>query len=133
MFNIITFSIGIILTTKMSLLTFILIVYFFPIVINNIFNLILFKNRKIKNYLITSLITTLCYFIFSLYFISHPNFNNFISENKKDTGNIIIEINSGLANIEQLIFVFLINFMSIFLLNLLLKKEDINVRSKKFK
>ncbi|SCT43499.1 Msa family membrane protein [Staphylococcus caeli] len=127
--NIIIFLIGIILNTSMSLLTFIAIAYLLPIIANNIVNFTFKKNRNIKSYLLISTITTVCYFMFSLYFISRPTFENFINDNQKDTGSITIEINSGLANIEQLIFVFLLNFMSIFLLSLFIRKKDSNVRN----
>ncbi|WP_241958560.1 Msa family membrane protein, partial [Staphylococcus equorum] len=127
--NIIIFLIGIILNTSMSLLTFIAIAYLLPIIANNIVNFTIKKNRNIKSYLLISTITTVCYFMFSLYFISRPTFENFINDNQKDTGSITIEINSGLANIEQLIFVFLLNFMSIFLLSLFIRKKDSNARN----
>lgn len=127
--NILIFLIGIILNTSMSLLTFIGIAYLLPIITNNVINFTSKKNRNIKSYLLISMITTICYFIFSLYFISRPTFENFINDNQKDIGSITIEINSGLANIEQLIFVFLLNFMSIFLLSLFIRKKDSNVRN----
>ncbi|OEK72115.1 hypothetical protein AST00_01235 [Staphylococcus equorum] len=131
--NIIIFFIGIVLNTTMSLLSFILIAYLLPMVSNNVINLTIKKNRSIKSYFLISGITTLCYFIFSIYFISRPDFQNFISKNQKDTGSISIEINTGLANIEQLVFVFLLNFMSIFLLSLFIRKKDSNVRDKRTK
>ncbi|MFO3689016.1 Msa family membrane protein [Staphylococcus felis] len=131
--NIIIFFIGILLNTSMSLLTFIVIAYLMPIIVNNIINLTMDKTRNIKSYLLISSITTVCYFIFSLYFISRPTFENFIAENQKDTGSITIEINSGLANIEQLIFVFLLNFMSVFLLSLFTRKRDSDVRNQRVK
>ncbi|WP_281191820.1 Msa family membrane protein [Staphylococcus felis] len=131
--NMIIFFIGILLNTSMSLLTFIVIAYLMPIIVNNIINLTMDKTRNIKSYLLISSITTVCYFTFSLYFISRPTFENFIAENQKDTGSITIEINSGLANIEQLIFVFLLNFMAVFLLSLFTRKRDSDVRNQRVK
>ncbi|PTI74308.1 Msa family membrane protein [Staphylococcus succinus] len=96
-------------------------------------NLSIESTRNVKIYVITSGITTFCYFIFSIYFISRPGFDYFISENQIDTGNVSIEINTGLANIEQLIFVFLLNFIALFLISLFIRKKDLNVRNKKFK
>ena len=113
----------------MSLLTFIVIAYLLPMIVNNILNLIIKGNRNIKSNLFISGITTVCYFIFSIYFISRPTFENFINENQKNTGSITIEVNSGLANIEQLTFVFLLNFISLFLLSLFIRKKDSNVRN----
>ncbi|MGS4114372.1 hypothetical protein DD889_13525 [Staphylococcus pseudintermedius] len=124
---------GILINTKMSLFIFILISYIFPVISNNIINFVFKSTRSLKSNLLISLISTICYFVFSVYFISRPDFESFINSNQQRTGDISIEINPGLANIEQLIFVFLLNFISLFLVSLFFRKERSDVRNQKIK
>ncbi|EGQ2872052.1 Msa family membrane protein [Staphylococcus pseudintermedius] len=131
--NALIFFIGILINTKMSLLIFILISYIFPVISNNIINFVFKSTRSLKSNLLISLISTICYFVFSVYFISRPDFESFINSNQQRTGDISIEINPGLANIEQLIFVFLLNFISLFLVSLFFRKERSDVRNQKIK
>ncbi|EGQ1753880.1 Msa family membrane protein [Staphylococcus pseudintermedius] len=131
--NALIFFIGILINTKMSLFIFILISYIFPVISNNIINFVFKSTRSLKSNLLISLISTICYFVFSVYFISRPDFESFINSNQQRTGDISIEINPGLANIEQLIFVFLLNFISLFLVSLFFRKERSDVRNQKIK
>ncbi|EOI7502298.1 Msa family membrane protein [Staphylococcus pseudintermedius] len=131
--NALIFFIGILINTKMSLFIFILISYIFPVISNNIINFVFKSTRSLKSNLLISMISTICYFVFSVYFISRPDFESFINSNQQRTGDISIEINPGLANIEQLIFVFLLNFISLFLVSLFFRKERSDVRNQKIK
>lgn len=131
--NVILFSIGMILNVNMSLLGFIALAYIAPVLYNNIINLIFKSNKKFKNSVVISAITTVCYFIFSIYFISRPDFSTFVENNSRKTGDVSIEINTQLANVDQLIFIFLLNFIFLFLISLFKRKEDNNVTNSKLK
>ncbi|PXA09562.1 hypothetical protein DD894_13590, partial [Staphylococcus pseudintermedius] len=91
--NALIFFIGILINTKMSLFIFILISYIFPVISNNIINFVFKSTRSLKSNLLISLISTICYFVFSVYFISRPDFESFINSNQQRTGDISIEIN----------------------------------------
>lgn len=131
--NIIIFSFGMIYNLNLGLLGFIILAYVSPLLINGIISFFGKEKNHLKINLIYAGITTLCYFIFSIYFISRPEFKDFVSENSRETGNVSIQINTELANIDQLIFVFLLNFVVLFLIDLLKRKKGENDTSKGFK
>lgn len=131
--NIIIFSFGVIYNLKLGLLGFIILAYISPLLFNGIISFFGKKRNYLKYNLIYAGITTFCYFIFSIYFISRPGFSDFVSNNSRETGNVSIQINTELANIDQLIFVFLLNFVILFLIDLLKRKKDENDTSKEFK
>ncbi|WP_353419283.1 Msa family membrane protein [Staphylococcus delphini] len=57
----------------------------------------IFKStRSLKSNILITGISTVCYFVFSVYFISRPDFEIFITSNQKSTGDISIEINPTL-------------------------------------
>ena len=128
--NVLIFAFGIIYNLNLGLLGFIILAYVSPVIFNGIISFFGKKRNHLKYNLIYSGITTICYFIFSLYFISRPDFSEFVSENSRKTGNVSIQINTELANIDQLIFVFLLNFVILFLIDLLKRKKDRNDTSK---
>nr|WP_257211757.1 MULTISPECIES: Msa family membrane protein [Staphylococcus] len=110
-----------------------ILAYISPLLLNGIVNILGKERNRLKYNLIYSGITTICYFIFSVYFISRPEFPEFVSENSRETGSVSIQINTELANIDQLIFVFLLNFVILFLIDLSKRKKGENDTSKECK
>lgn len=121
--NIIIFFISAMINTDMNLLLFILMIYVTPIILNNIINICIGDKSNLIMLALMSLITTVCYFFFSIYFISRDTFVEFIERNQTETGNILIEIDKGFADLNQLLFVFLLNFIFLFIFNIFRKKE----------
>lgn len=126
--NFVTFGIGILLNTSMNLTLLILITLVIPVVYNIVLSLRCTESTILKSTLL-SFFTTVFYFIFSLYFISRPSFENFIDEHQKNTGTVNIEIDKGFADVDQLIFIFLLNFIFIYIINFLKNKGSKNVNN----
>ncbi|MCJ0537653.1 Msa family membrane protein [Enterococcus cecorum] len=120
--NLLFFGIASIYNTRLPIIVLFMLIYVFPV----IFNMSLIKkNKKEMNNLkiALSIFTTICYFSFGIIMMSQPNFNEYISNNTLYMNDAYIEISRNFIHITQLIFVFLLNFGFMSLLQLFGKEE----------
>lgn len=129
--NILCFGLASIGNTKLPILLLFGLIYVFPVC----FNMYLIKKKresvtdlKIK----LSISTTISYFIFGCVMMSQSNFNEYIIHNTLYMENAYIQISNNFIHITQLIFVFLLNFGFMSLIQLF-GKEKHNVTSREFR
>lgn len=122
----IIFGLGIYTLPNINLVIFVLIAYVLPVVANLIIHSTL-KNKSLSftaSAAIMAGITTAGYYIFGRLLMNSPYFEDFIASGTSQLGELQVSIASNLVSIGQLVFVFLLNFGLLYLVQIMTKNNN---------
>lgn len=118
--NILLFGTAVLVTEKFTILLFMLLIYLAPMILNSA----LYNAQEVRRKpWLLPLITTAMYCGFSYLFIQQSNFAQFIAENSREVGSVLIRVQGNLLSAGQILFVFLINFGAVFLSSKLARRK----------
>ncbi|MDR0921635.1 MAG: Msa family membrane protein [Lactobacillales bacterium] len=121
------------LNIKLSIVFLAILIYILPMVFNIIMELLYPAKKKYQNDCIVAGITVIGYLVFGVTMMNQSGFSDYIVKNSVSAGDMYFSISSNLIHFPQLLFVFILNFGVLYLVQLFMEGKKKHVKGSKFK
>ncbi|WP_347300243.1 Msa family membrane protein [Dolosigranulum savutiense] len=119
----IIFGITSLMNVSLPLVMLILLIYIIPLITNIFLNIFFEGISQIIDAFILSIITTVGYVVFSVIFMNLPGFNHYLDQYNYQSDEMFFEIEQNFIALPQLLFVFILNFSILYLVDFIVEKR----------